>query len=113
MFKRYWTSCSKYVNHSRLNSHIIIGDLYDHSMSMRIFTLTVLRYSCEIQRRLQGRFGFALIACFVISYNKKWVQRKVSNSGPLKVMDLMHLLIIIEYTVGANLRMNIKKASIV
>ena len=75
--------------------------------------MIVLRYSCEIQRRLRGRFGFAQIACFVISYNKKWVQRKVSNSGPLKVMDLMHLLIIIEYTVGANLRMNIKKASIV
>jgi hypothetical protein len=43
--KRDWTKCSKYINNNTLIILIsivnIIGDLYDHFMSMEIFTLTM------------------------------------------------------------------------
>ena len=42
VFKRDWTTCSKFVNHSRLNSQHNWGDLYDHLMSKRIFTLIII-----------------------------------------------------------------------
>ena len=42
MFETYWIMCSKYANHSMLNSHHSLGwgrDLYIHLISTRIFTL--------------------------------------------------------------------------
>ena len=39
VFKKDGTMFSKYVNHSRLNSQHDQGNLYDHLMSTRIFTL--------------------------------------------------------------------------
>jgi len=39
VFERDWTTCSEYDSHSRLNSVGNWGDLYDHLMSTRIFTL--------------------------------------------------------------------------
>ena len=39
MFEKDWTACLEYDNHARLNSQHNWGDLYDHLMSMRIFTL--------------------------------------------------------------------------
>ena len=41
VFERDWTTCSKYDNHSRLNSQCNWGNLYDHLMGMRIFTFIV------------------------------------------------------------------------
>ena len=35
-FKRDWTVCPNYDNHSRLNSQHDWEDLYDHSMNTRI-----------------------------------------------------------------------------
>ena len=37
MFKRDWTTCSKYDNHSRPKGQHDWEDLYDHLMNMRIF----------------------------------------------------------------------------
>ena len=43
-FKRDWATCSKYVNHSRFESHYKLGgDLYDHLMNTKIFTLIVIK----------------------------------------------------------------------
>ena len=39
VFKRYWTTCTKYSYHFGLDSQHGWGDLYDYLMSMRIFTL--------------------------------------------------------------------------
>ena len=42
VFKRDRTMCSRFVIHSRLASHHILGrDLYDHVMRKRIFTLMI------------------------------------------------------------------------
>ena len=38
-FRRDWTPCSKYVDHSRLNIQHNYGHLHDHLMSMKIFSL--------------------------------------------------------------------------
>ena len=43
MFKRDWATCSINVNHSRLNGQDNWGDIYDHLMSTRIFTLTMIK----------------------------------------------------------------------
>jgi hypothetical protein len=39
LFKRDWSTCSKYDIHSRFNNQHNGEDLYDHLMSTRIFTL--------------------------------------------------------------------------
>ena len=39
MFEGDWTKCSKYVEHSKLNSQHDWGDLYDRLPSTEIFTL--------------------------------------------------------------------------
>ena len=41
MFKRNWTVCINFGDHSRLNSQQNWVNLYDHLMRKRIFTLTV------------------------------------------------------------------------
>ena len=38
LFKRDWTACSSFVNHSRLNSQHNWRNLYDHLMRKRNFT---------------------------------------------------------------------------
>ena len=38
---RDWIACSKYANHSTLNSQNHWGDLYDHLMTTKIFTSIV------------------------------------------------------------------------
>ena len=38
VFKRDWTTCLKYVTHSRFNGQHNLGDLYDHLISTIIFT---------------------------------------------------------------------------
>ena len=42
LFKRDWTTCSKYASRSRPNSQLG-GGLYDHWMSTRIFTLIIIK----------------------------------------------------------------------
>ena len=52
---RYWTMCLKYHNHSKLNSQHNRGNLYDHFMSKRIFTLIMykmFRRSPKIMRKV-------------------------------------------------------------
>lgn len=43
MFTRDWTPCSKCINYSRFNGQHVGGggDLYEHFMFVRIFTLTM------------------------------------------------------------------------
>ena len=41
MFRRDWTTCSKFVNYSRFNSQNNVRDLYDHLRMKRIFSLII------------------------------------------------------------------------
>ena len=52
-FKRDWTPCSKFVNHSRLTSPHSWGDLYDHLMTSRIFTLIMKRITTWASRLMR------------------------------------------------------------
>ena len=80
---------SKYGHHSRLNNQHTCGegDLDDHLMSMRFFTL--IRYSYELQKLggewLQPRFGFAnhlvLIVCLISS--ESGLDEKSNHLGPI------------------------------
>ena len=48
VFRRDWTRCSNYANHSRLNSHPHNWeDLYDHLMSTRILTFVTNKMSSK------------------------------------------------------------------
>ena len=38
VLKKMWTMCSKYDDHSKLNNQHIWENLYDHLISMEIFT---------------------------------------------------------------------------
>ena len=39
VFRIDWVVCSKYDNHFSFNSEHNLGDMFDHLMSTRIFTL--------------------------------------------------------------------------
>ena len=85
MCERDWTMCSKHGNHFTFNMQYNRGNLYDHLMSTRIFTL-VIRYSYELHNCLLGkwvwpRYGFVNyfveIVCFM--YEEKWARKKKGN----------------------------------
>ena len=70
---RDWTSCSKFVNHSRLNMQHNWGDLSDHSMRKRIFTLIMIKIfiwalKC-MKKSLQAWFGFANHLALILWFN--------------------------------------------
>ena len=79
VFIKYWIVCSKHANHSKLNSQQALGDLHNHSMSTRTFTLMINKifiHVPEIRRQwLQIRFGFANWICveeLVLHYHVLW-----------------------------------------
>ena len=51
MLEKNWTMCSNYNNHARFYNQHYWENLYDHLMSIRIFTLIMNNiYSYELQK---------------------------------------------------------------
>ena len=105
VLKRVWTKCWKFVNHSRRHSQHNWGDLYDHSITQRIFTLSMNRVFIQPPifwgRWLQAQFGFAnhltIILCF-LSYEKclfkthlPYLSKKVLPMFTYLLLSLCHL----------------------
>ena len=82
VFKKDWTMCPKYPNHSRLSNKHDWEDLYDRITTRRIFNLMTKKtfiWTSEIMRQMATRvvwicYHLTLIVCF-ISY-EKWMQRE-------------------------------------
>ena len=73
VFKRDWSTCSKYDSHSRPNSQHNWGDLYDHLMSIRTFTLLISTLKTYmISKNYDYSFGWiakhlVLITCVILT----------------------------------------------
>ena len=59
--ERDWTACSKFDNHSRLNSQHNCRNLYEDLTSTRIFTLLMNRQSYTSYTKLRGKVASASI----------------------------------------------------
>lgn len=61
VFKRSWTMCSKYVNHSKINQQCKREDLYDYSMKKRILIFIINKWliihmNCK-NKEIMGKGG--------------------------------------------------------
>ena len=45
MYNKDWTACSKHATHSKFNSEHDWGDMYDHLITTRAFTL-IMKKKC-------------------------------------------------------------------
>ena len=92
--KRDWTMCSKQVNHSKLNNQHNWGNLYDHLMSTRIFTL-VMNEIFIISSHNYNESGYGLALDLLPIHSKSRVAyprrselvRKSNHLKPIYVMD--------------------------
>ena len=63
VFKKNWTAHSKFVNHSTVNNQHNWEDLYDHLMSMSIFTLIMDKTFHMNSRNCEGEATATIAIC--------------------------------------------------
>ena len=87
-FKRDWTKCSKFANYSRFNNQHNWGNLYDHLMSTRNFTLTIKKmfmWAPKIMRQMDmGMMWLCQTShtnCMLCIQLEVGAKRKVSEFG--------------------------------